>query len=61
MIIEMSACKGNFIYALVDSLPKDYETYTDLTKRSVESNIYSSNGKKIITVRNIEPKKNIIY
>ena len=57
MIIEMSACKGNFIYALVDSLPKDYETYTDLTKRSVESNIYSSNGKKIITVRNIEPKK----
>jgi hypothetical protein len=57
MIIEMSICKGNFIYALVDSLPKDYETYTDLVKRGVESNIYSSNGKKIITVRNIEPKK----
>ena len=57
MIIEMSACKGNFIYALVDSLPKDYEAYTDLAKRSVDSNIYSSNGKKIITVRNIEPKK----
>jgi len=57
MIIEMSACKGSFVYALVDSIPKDYEAYTDLTKRSVKSNIYSSNGKKIITVRDIEPKK----
>ena len=57
MIIEMSACKGNFIYALIDSLPKEYESYLDLSKRSIDSNIYASNGKKIITVRNIEPKK----
>ena len=57
MIIEMSACKGNFIYVLVDSPPDDSETYTDLQKRSVDSNIYSSNGKKIITVRHLEPKE----
>ena len=56
MIIEMSACKGNFIYALVDSPPSDTETYTDLQKRSVDSNLYNSNGKKIITVRHLESK-----
>ena len=57
MIIEMSTCRGNFIYALVDSPPDDSETYTDLQRRSVESNIYSSNGKKIITVRHLENKE----
>ena len=57
MIIEISACKGNFIYTLTDSPPKDTETYIDLTKRSIDSNIYSSNGKKIITVRNLESKE----
>ena len=57
MIIEISACKGNFIYTLTDSPPKDTETYTDLIKRSIDSNIYSSNGKKIITVRNLEEKE----
>ena len=57
MIIEMSACKGNFIYVLVDSPPDDSETYADLQKRSIDSNIYNSNGKKIITVRNLESKE----
>lgn len=42
----MSACRGNFIYVLVDSPPDDSETYTELQKRSIESNIYNSNGKK---------------
>jgi hypothetical protein len=57
MIIEMSACRGNFIYVLVDSPPDDSETYTELQKRSIESNIYNSNGKKIITVRHLESKE----
>ena len=57
MIIEISSCKGNFIYTLTDSPPKDTETYIDLSKRSIDSNIYSSNGKKIITVRNLEEKE----
>ena len=57
MIIEMSVCKGNFIYALVDSPPDDSETYTDLKKRSIESNIYYSNGKRIIIARHLESKE----
>jgi hypothetical protein len=54
MIIEVSACKGNFIYTLTKTAPLDSETYMDLKKREIPSRIYSSNGKKIITVRNIE-------
>jgi len=56
MIIEISSCKGNFIYALTDTPPSNLETYTQLKKREMPSNIYSSNGKKIITVRNLEEK-----
>jgi hypothetical protein len=54
MIIEVSACKGNFIYTLTDTAPLDTETYMDLKKREITSRMYSSNGKKIITVRNLE-------
>jgi hypothetical protein len=57
MIIEISVCKGNFIYVLVDSPPDDTETYTDLQERSVESFMYNSNGKKIITVRHLKSKE----
>lgn len=57
MIIEISSCKGNFIYALTDSPPSYRETYTQLKKREIPSSIYSSNGKKIITVRNLEEKE----
>jgi len=54
MIIEVSACKGNFIYTLTKTAPLDVETYMDLKRREIPSRIYSSNGKKIITVRNLE-------
>jgi hypothetical protein len=57
MIIEISSCKGNFIYALTDTPPSYRETYTQLKKREIPSSIYSSNGKKIITVRNLEEKE----
>ena len=57
MIIEISSCKGNFIYSLVDSPPGETETYSQLQKRRIKSNIYSSNGKKIITVTNLEVKE----
>jgi hypothetical protein len=56
MIIEISICKGNFLYALVDSPPMDSESYNTLKKRQVPSNMYASNGKNIIIVRNIEVK-----
>ena len=57
MVIEISLCKGNFIYALVDSPPTDTETYTQLQLRRVKSNISTANGKKIITIENIEVKE----
>ena len=57
MIIEISACKGNFIYTLTDTPPSDSETYTQLFLRKVESKIYTYNGKKIITVRNLNKKE----
>ena len=57
MVIEISACKGNFIYNLVDTPPQDLETYNQLNKRSIKTDLYTSNGKKIIIVRNIEPKE----
>ena len=57
MVIEISICKGNFMYVLVDSPPKDTETYNLLQKRKVNSDIYASNGKNIIIVKNIEPKE----
>ena len=56
MVIEISLCKGSFLYALVDSPPLDSETYNALKKRQVPSKMYASNGKNIIIVRNIEPK-----
>ena len=57
MIIEISSCKGNFIYNLVDSPPSDTETYTQLQKRRVSSIINVSNGKSIIIVPNLEVKE----
>jgi hypothetical protein len=56
MIIEISICKGNFFYALIDSPPRGSENYTALKDREIPSNIYYSNGKKIIVVKNIEVK-----
>jgi len=56
MIIEISSCKGDFIYTLTDFSPFDYDSYKILKEKSVPSEIYSSNGKKIITVRNLQVK-----
>jgi hypothetical protein len=56
MIIEISSCKGNFVYVITDSPPLDTETYTQLKKRKISSSLYSSNGKSIITVRKIKEK-----
>ena len=56
MIIEISSCKGNFIYVLTDFPPLENENYSQLKSKSIPSDIYSSNGKKIITVRNIQAK-----
>ena len=57
MIIEISSCKGNFFYALVDYPPSDNEDYFSMKKGGVQSEIYSSNGKKIITVKNLQAKE----
>ena len=57
MVIEISACKGNFIYNFLDSPPGDLESYNQLNKRSLKTDVYISNGKKIIIVKNIEPKE----
>ena len=57
MIIEISLCKGDFLYALLDTPPGDTESYSQLKQKSIKSNIYSSNGKKIIMVRNLEVKE----
>ena len=57
MIIEISSCKGDFLYALTDFPPLDNDNYKNLKEKSLPSEIYSSNGKKIITVRNLEVKE----
>ena len=57
MIIEISSCKGDFLYALTDFPPLDNDNYHYLKEKSVPSEIYSSNGKKIITVRNLQVKE----
>ena len=57
MIIEISSCKGDFVYALTDFPPLDNDNYHYLKEKSVPSEIYSSNGKKIITVRNLQVKE----
>ena len=57
MVIEISVCKGAFLYALVESPPKDSETFTDLRRRQRYSRMYTSNGKNIILVRNLEVKE----
>ena len=57
MIIEISSCKGNFLYALTDYPPSDSEDYHTLKTKGVPSEIYSSNGKKIITVKNLQAKE----
>ena len=46
MVIEISVCKGNFIYNLVDSPPQDLETNNQLNKRTIKTYLYISNGKK---------------
>jgi hypothetical protein len=40
MIIEISSCKGNFFYALVDYPPSDNEDYFSMKKGGVPSEIY---------------------
>ena len=57
MIIEISSCKGNFVYALTDFPPLDNDIYQNLKLKSIPSEMYSSNGKKIITVRNLQLKE----
>ena len=57
MIIEISECKGNVQYVLTDSHPLDRESYTELQKRKIPLSTYSSNGKKIIIVKNLEIKE----
>ena len=57
MIIEISSCKGDFLYTITDTPPLDTETYDQLQKRKISSDIYSSNGKKIITIINLEIKE----
>ena len=57
MVIEISICKGNFLYVLVDTPPKNNETYSSLKIRQIESSLYSSNGKNIIIAKNIKVKE----
>ena len=54
MIIELSICKGNFFYILTDTPPLNTDIYSELKKKEIKSSLYSSNGKKIITVKNIK-------
>ena len=56
MIIELSICKGNFFYVLTETAPLNTDVFSELKKKEVKSNLYSSNGKKIITVKNIKPQ-----
>ena len=57
MIIQISECKGNVQYVLTDSPPLYRESYTELQKRKIPLSTYSSNGKKIIIVKNLEIKE----
>ena len=57
MIIEISACKGDFLYSITDTSPLDIETYSQLQAKKNNSQIYFSNGKTIITLNNIETKE----
>ena len=57
MIIELSSCKGHFIYALIDFPPLENDNYKNLKSKSIPSDYYSSNGKKIITVRKLQVKE----
>ena len=56
MIIEISSCKGDFFYALTDFPPLENDNYLNLKEKSVPTEIYSSNGKNIITVKNLKVK-----
>ena len=56
MIIEILSCKGYFVYVLKDFPPLDNDIYQNLKVKSIPSEMYSSNGKKIITVRNLQLK-----
>ena len=57
MVIEISSCKGNFVYTLVDSPPTDKETFLQLQKRKINSNVNIINGKSVIIVPDIEVKE----
>ena len=57
MIIEISSCRGHFLYAITDTPPLDSETYNQLQKRKISSRQYSSNGKIIIAITNIAEKE----
>ena len=57
MIIEILSCKGYFVYVLKDFPPLDNDIYQNLKLKSIPSEMYSSNGKKIITVRNLQLKE----
>ena len=57
MIIEISACKGDFLYTITDTSPLDIESYSKLQEKRIPSQIYSSNGKTIITLRDLEIKE----
>ena len=57
MIIKILSCKGYFVYVLKDFPPLDNDIYKNLKLKSIPSEMYSSNGKKIITVRNLQLKE----
>ena len=57
MIIELSSCKGHFLYALTDFPPLENDNYKNLKEKSIPSDYYSSNGKNIITVRKLQVKE----
>ena len=57
MIIEISSCKGDFLYSITDIPPLDTETYNVLQEKKIMSRSYSSNGKTIITVDDIKLKE----
>ena len=57
MVIEISLCKGNFIYVLTDTPPAETDSYIQLQKKKTKTKMFSSNGKKIITVENLEVKE----
>ena len=49
MIIEIISCKGYFVYVSKDFPLLDNDIYQNLKVKSIPSEMYSSNGKKIIT------------